>query len=381
MKIAHCCLSCFYIDNFTYQENMLVREHVNLGHDVLVVASTETFGENNNLINTKPKQYFGSDGAQVIRLSYKKILPNSIMKKLRIHTNVYKILEDFNPDIIMFHGLCGWELLTVSKFVKNNPNVKLYVDSHEDFNNSATNFISYFILHKFYYNLIIKYSKKFISKILYITSESKEFCKKMYNLLDEELEFYPLGGKLLSEKDYLFKRESCRIKFEFKNNDIVFLQTGKFDHSKKLIESIRAFKKTKRDDFKYIVAGKMSEEMFKEFNELIKSDSRIKYIGWVDSKKLEELLCLADVYVQPGSQSATMQMSMCSRCAVILHDFPSHRHIFRDNGWLVKTDDDLVKVFVSIENNTNQLNDMSIRSYEFAKEHLDYTKLANRILL
>ena len=105
MKIAHCCLSCFYIDNFTYQENMLVREHVNLGHDVLVVASTEIFGENNNLINTIPKQYFGSDGTQVIRLSYKKILPNSIMKKLRIHTNVYKILEDFNPDIIMFHLL------------------------------------------------------------------------------------------------------------------------------------------------------------------------------------------------------------------------------------------------------------------------------------
>ena len=41
MKIIHLCLSCFYIDNYRYQENELVREHVTDGHEVLVVASTD----------------------------------------------------------------------------------------------------------------------------------------------------------------------------------------------------------------------------------------------------------------------------------------------------------------------------------------------------
>ena len=42
MKIAHICLSCFYIDGFSYQENELVRQNVSDGHDVLVITSTET---------------------------------------------------------------------------------------------------------------------------------------------------------------------------------------------------------------------------------------------------------------------------------------------------------------------------------------------------
>lgn len=50
MKILHFCLSCFYIDNYDYQENQLVRVNVEDGHDVLVVASTETYNDKNSSI-------------------------------------------------------------------------------------------------------------------------------------------------------------------------------------------------------------------------------------------------------------------------------------------------------------------------------------------
>jgi len=381
MKVVHCCLSCFYIDNFTYQENMLVREHVKLGHDVLVLASTETFGTNNELSYIEPSEYMGSDGAKVIRLPYMNFLPHAIMKKLRMYLNVYKILDSFNPDIIMFHGLCAWELTTIAKYTRNNRNVKLYVDSHEDFHNSAKGLISYYFLHKLYYNLIIKYSKKYIQNFLYITLETKLFCKKMYNLSDDELEFYPLGGHVLNDDDYFRLREETRKSLHISLNSIVFLQTGKFDHLKKLIETIKSFSLTNRSDFKYIIAGFVPEELLPELTRLMKLDPRIEYKGWINSYQLQGLLCATDVYVQPGPhQSATMQMSLCARCAVILHDFPSHSYIFNNNGWLIKEQNEVDNVFLSIENNSGQLEEMSKKSYDFAKEWLDYSKLAKRIL-
>jgi 1,2-diacylglycerol 3-alpha-glucosyltransferase len=66
MKILHCCLSCFYIDNYNYQENMLVREHVRAGHEVLVLASTENYNNQGQLSYSAPGCYRGSDGAEVL---------------------------------------------------------------------------------------------------------------------------------------------------------------------------------------------------------------------------------------------------------------------------------------------------------------------------
>ena len=42
MRILHLCLSCFYIDGYNYQENILPRINHEDGHDVRILASTET---------------------------------------------------------------------------------------------------------------------------------------------------------------------------------------------------------------------------------------------------------------------------------------------------------------------------------------------------
>jgi hypothetical protein len=43
MKVVHLCLGCFYIDNYSYQENMLPKYHKLAGHEVSVVASLVSF--------------------------------------------------------------------------------------------------------------------------------------------------------------------------------------------------------------------------------------------------------------------------------------------------------------------------------------------------
>ena len=375
----HCCLSNFYIDGYTYQENMLVKEHVKSGHDVLVLASTETFNENKEISYVEPSKYIGTDGAKVIRLAYRSFLPHYVMTKLRMHSKVYQILEDFKPDIIMFHGMCGFELLTVSNYIKSYPNVKLFVDSHEDFNNSARNFISLNSLYRMFYTPIINIAKKNVSKFFYPTFESNVFCKKVYKLKDSELEHFPLGGTVFSDDEYDSIRSQKRKAFGFLESDTVFFQSGKFDKKKKLLESISSFSKVQDDNFRFIVAGSLDKEIEPDFKKLLAKDSRITYIGWVESDELLELLCMCDVYVQPGSQSATMQMSVSARCPVILADVPSHRHSFYENGFLVDSTEQLTNAFKEISNNPDILNTMSENSFTYAKENLDYSKLAKRL--
>lgn len=379
MKIIHFCLSNFYIDGYTYQENMLVREHINAGHEVIVVASTETFNENGEISYLDPSEYLGHDGAKVIRLPYRSFLPIKVMKKLRMHPRVYKILDNFEPDIVMFHGMCGFELITVALYAKRNSEVIFYADSHEDFNNSARNLLSRNTIYKFFYNPLIRFSKKHINKVFYITYETKLFCQKIYKLEDKQLEFLPLGGKLLDDINYIRLREQKRKNMNLESDDIVFFQSGKFDQKKKLLESLISFSEIKDDNFKFIVAGSIDKKIEFDFKKLLAKDSRVTYIGWVESDELLELLCMCDVYVQPGSQSATMQMSVSARCPVILADVPSHRHSFYENGFLIDSTEQLINAFKEISDNPSILNEMSENSFDYAKENLDYSKLAKRL--
>lgn len=70
------------------------------------------------------------------------------MKKIRHYSNLYYYIEEFSPDVIMCHGMCTYDLITIAKYKKNNPDVKFYADSNEDKYNSGVNWISKDILHK-----------------------------------------------------------------------------------------------------------------------------------------------------------------------------------------------------------------------------------------
>lgn len=113
---------------------------------------------------------------------------------------------------------------------------------------------------------------------------------------------------------------------------------------------------------------------------MVAADPRVQFLGWKKAEDLYELLCAADVYVQPGTQSATMQISLCARCAVLLDDVPSHVPFVHENGWKVRDINGLKDVFLSIENNKGQVAAMRSKSYAIAEKLLDYERMAQRLL-
>ena len=378
MKILHACLSNFYIDDFLYQENCLIRQNVKDGHEVLVIASTETLEKSGKLKYLKPSTYKGSDGAVVKRISYTSLLPKYLSRKLRIHPTFENEIYKFKPQVILFHGCCGYEILSVSKYKKNNPEVFLYVDSHEDFYNSARGIISRYILHKVIYKYFFLKALINVEKVLCVSTETIDFLKLLYGAPEEKLEFFPLGGFILPKNIRMQYRQSIRKSYGLETDNFVFLQSGKMNSRKKLVESLKEFSKLFDKKLKFIIVGSLVTSIRHEVYELIQKDKRIMFLGWKSPEELTKLLCATDVYLQPGTQSVTMQQALCTGCKVILDDVPAHQPYKNAGVILLNKSMPLSKAMQTVIKLNNAGNNKKILN--FAKKNLDYKILANRIL-
>lgn len=379
MKILHMMLSCFYIDDYNYQENVLPKQNAVDGHEVKIIASTETFIHNQKLGYVPPSIYRSSEGIEVQRVPYRRWLPHFMMKKIRSYPNIYPLIEQFHPDIILFHGVPAYELLTVTRYKKYHPGVRLYVDSHEDKHNSGQNFISRMLLHRGFYRFIISKAIPNIDKILYISDETKDFLSENYHIPEDLMEFYPLGGAVFSVEERNEKRRRKRKELGLREHDILFVHSGKLDVQKRTVDLLTAFSSVPDSRFKLVLIGSIPQDGKERIDSLIKNDPRISFLGWKSTDELLSYLCACDMYLQPGSQSATMQNALCAFAPVMLYPHKSHKPYFRNNGYFVTTVNDMVQSFLDISSHPNNLKIMSSHSEELAKDLLDYRKLAARL--
>jgi len=380
MKIAHLCLSNFYADGFSYQENELVACHVAQGHDVVVIASTESVASDGRLEYLPPRTYFGADGCRVIRLPYRKWIPPFFARKIRAHPGLLRILGEERPDLIVFHSLCGWELLNASAYARRTCGVRLVADSHEDRYNSGRSFLSKFLLHRVYYKAIIKLALPEIRKVLCLSLEVINFVIENYGVPRGKIEFFPLGARIIDDADYERLRAKCRAKFHVRDGQVIFLQSGKFDRAKRLGDSVKAFLALPSSAATFFIAGSLTGPERDELLPLIESDSRIRLLGWCNRDEMTELMCGADVYVQPGSQSASMQLSLGARCAVILDYVPSHVPFLDGNGWFTRDGRGLDLAMREAVDYPEMTKAKMSRSGEIARELLDYRRLAERLV-
>jgi glycosyltransferase involved in cell wall biosynthesis len=380
MKIVHLCLSCFFIDDHSYQENELVAAHARDGHEVLVLASTHVHGSDGRYAFATPGEYRTKENVQVIRLPYHPLLPDRLGIRLRIHKGVYSYLEDFAPDVVLFHGISGWELLTVARYCKNYPNVKFYADNHADFLTAGSNFFSRWVLHYVYYRNIVRCALPSIKKILCISPMTLEYARDFYEIPGDKLEFYPLGGWPVKKDEYAKLRLATRRVENISDEEILFVQSGKQYGRKYLLQALREFAKVDDSRFRFLIVGLLMNDIKIEAEALIAKDPRVTFVGWKNTESLRGLLCAADVYLQPGRQSATMQESLCCGCAVILENLSSNTPYVSDNGWVIDKPEELKGIFQKISSGDEDLTKMGKSSLSYARKNLDYHILAERVL-
>jgi glycosyltransferase involved in cell wall biosynthesis len=216
----------------------------------------------------------------------------------------------------------------------------------------------------------------YIDRIYCVNYDGILFLEKLYKIPRNNLVLYPLGGEILDESVRKTKRENIRKLLNLKNNDILLIHCGKLDKQKRTKDLLEAFYNVNRNNLRLILIGSMTEEVEFAVKEYLTNDRRINYLGWKKSDELADYLCAGDLYVQPGSQSATMQNALCYGCAAALYPHESYKYLLGDKVFYIKTVEDMEQLFEEISLNMNKLEEKRNLSFDFAKSTLDYKNLA-----
>lgn len=383
MKILHCCLSCFYIDDYGYQENILPKIHKSQGHDVRIVASTETYITNKKIGYTEPKDYINEDNILVSRIPYSKWIPSLINKKIRLYNGLEKNLNSFKPDIIFLHDFQFLSALDIIEYKKKNPNVKIYVDSHTDLINSGKNWIAKNILHGIFYKWIAQKIEKYVTKFYGTLPLRKKFMIDFYKIPKEKVELLPFGvddsNIDFSQRDIISK--TLREKIGFNDDDFVIISGGKIDIRKNIVNLMEAISEINHKNIKLLVFGSTNDDTKDDVLRLSECPN-IKYISWINYKEIYQYFFASDLAVFPGTHSVIWEEAVGLGIPCIFKQWDGIDHIdlggncaFIHEG----TKDIISNKINEIFSDSNYFQSMKMSAQKFRK-HFKYSQIAKKAI-
>ncbi|MDL2323279.1 glycosyltransferase family 4 protein [Bacteroidales bacterium OttesenSCG-928-A17] len=312
MKILHCCLGNFYIDNYGYQENILPRIHKRQGHDVTILASTETMKNSAHLTYISPSFYYNEDEIPVKRIPYFKWLPAKITRKLRLYVGVSEYIKSVSPDVIFIHGLQFCSIKEIASYAKLHNQVKIYVDNHADYVNSGNNWFSMNVLHKTIYKRCAKIIEPYTVKFYGTLPIRNRFLSEIYKIPLDKIDLLPLGVDLFNQEENERKaiRKKIRQKLHIDSEDFIIITGGKINRLKNIHLLIDAVNQINNKKIKLIVFGKIAPDMQEIITNSIENSKHILYIEWLDSSETSKYFIASDLAFFPGTHSVLWEESI-----------------------------------------------------------------------
>lgn len=379
MKIVHLCLANFYIEGFGYQENLLPKFHKQMGYEVEVITSLFTFDENGKgCFLKKGGTYINEHGIKITRLEYKN---KRLSKILRQYVGTYEAICESNPDIIFIHGCQFLDIKYVIKYVKRYPHVKVYVDNHADFSNSARNYLSNYILHRIIWRYCAHLIEPYTSKFYGVLPARVDFLKDVYNIPQEKIELLVMGAddeEVEKAKDENV-RKLIRSKYNIKQNDFLIVTGGKIDNAKKqTLLLMEAIKRIKNENVKLLIFGSVINDLKDKFNSLVDGE-KVQYIGWVHSSDSYKYFAAADLVVFPGRHSVFWEQVVGLGIPMVVKYWRGTTHV--DLGGNCKflyndSADEIYEVLLSLINNKNEIFKMKEVAETKGMKYFSYKNIA-----
>ncbi|MFI3177173.1 MAG: glycosyltransferase [Eubacteriales bacterium] len=335
VKIVHICLANFYVDNYSYQENMLPKFHKMQGHSVEIIASLETFDENGRhsyLANAKV--YKNEYGIKVTRLKYRN--PVIFNKKFKQYVGTYDALEGATPDVLFIHGCQFLDLMVMRKYLRKHKTVQVFLDNHTDPANSATNWLSKNILHKVIWKRQVQLMEPYIRKFYGVLPARVEFLINMYGLPRKKCELLVMGADDESVRTAAKPEvsEMIREKHHIRKDDFLIVTGGKIDtYKKQILCLMEAVQNMNNDKIKLIVFGSVVEHMQEEVNRRA-DGTLVQYIGWVQSEDTYPYFAASDLVVFPCGHSVFWEQVVAQGIPMLCKYWEGATHV--DIGGNVK---------------------------------------------
>lgn len=376
MKVLHIGLISHFTDKMLYQDNILPDLNAKAGHEVTFITDVYEY-KNGALVKTGECDMVLDNGVRLIRLSYDRIINDFITNKIQKCKALNTLLNDIKPDTILYHGVCGYELMDVASYVKRH-NIPFYIDSHENFKNTAMTTVSRFA-YKYIHGYFVKKAIPYAKKILYIGYPEKEYLQELYHISEDRLEYFPLGGLILNEEEQNECRKRVIGDMSFPQDAVICAHSGKMDKGKRTAEILEAFYKVKDKRLRLLVFGSIPDDMKESLIPLIDRDERVFFLGWKNGEEQKTILGATDLYIQPGTYSATAQVALCDGCALVVND--GYKDAMGDAVFYEDNARGIERVLREITNNSKALTEAKMRCFDLAIKQFDYKKMAERYLL
>lgn len=373
-----------YTEEMSYQENLLPKYHAIDGHEVIMLTTCYKIDEKKETLFTPPVDKIISNGIRLVRMDYHKIINNYITRKIRKVDGTFQFIKLLLPDIIFFHGPQSIELVTASKYVKENPYVKMFVDNHADYINSGTNWFSKHLLHKIFWKYCIKKAEPYVTKFYGVTPLRCDFLRKMYNVPSYKIELLVMGAddNMIDFSKKNQKRQIIRNALKISKNDFVLVTGGKIDERKNIHLLMQAVNELKFENVKLILFGTPEKQMKTIIENLSKSD-RIRNIGWIESIKVYDYFLASDLAVFPGTHSVLWEQSVGTGIPGIFKHWEGMEHIdIGGNCRFLYTDEvkEIKSTLEEIINNPNDYKKMRKVAEEIGIKAFSYKEICRKAI-
>ena len=386
MKIVHLCLCSFFPDGFAYQENMLPKFHKQQGHDVEVIASLVTFDEHGKpTLMDKPSAYINEHGIPVTRLDYK--APKKLFSVLRRYEGFESALNKAAPDVIFVHGCQFLDIDIVACYAESHNDVRIFVDNHADFLNSATNPLSKYVLHGIIWKHCAKQIEPFTEKFYGVLPCRVDFLKDVYGLPAAKCELLVMGAddETVNEITENNTRKKIRDKFEIKDDEFLIVSGGKINgYRPETLYLLEAVNKLENANVKLLIFGRVADEFKEKFNELCNSE-RVIFVGWLDAKTTYSYISAADLVVYPGLHSVMWEQTVALGIPCIFRKLVGVDHVDIGGNAVFAEDasvDELTRLLNEIADfNGEKYNNMQLAAQGEARKKFLYSSIAAESIL
>ena len=384
MRIVHLCLGSFFPDNYSYQENMLPKFHKQQGNHVEVIASLATFDENGKPTYMEHGGTYQNEyDIKVTRLEYRK--PLKIYHRMKRYIGTYAALEAAKPEILFIHGCQFMDMDIVVRYLKKHKGIRVYVDNHADFSNSATNWLSKNILHKIFWRHTAQMVEPYTTKFYGVLPARVDFLKNLYKLPPEKCELLVMGADddLVEAAEKPEVRKEIRSKYHIAEDDFLIMTGGKIDQFKtQTLLLMEAVQKIKNLKVKLIVFGSITTDLKEKVNALADGE-KVQSIGWIQAKDSYQYFAAADLVVFPGRHSVFWEQVAAQGIPMLCKKWDGTTHVDVGGNVRFLEKDRADEIQVAIEELLNQpekYQQMKRVAVEQGKKTFLYSDIAKRCI-
>ena len=364
MKLMHLCLCGPYSDDYEYQDNILPLKHHEMGYEVKVLVSQETWEKGGVRGIRAATTYINKHNYEVTIVPFKK---SRYAIRYKIFEGLYDEIIKFKPDILFCHGGLTFSYKDIIKYLKQNPQTDFFIDSHVDYNITGIMYLKGLHrykrvwLYKYVWGHCIRKLSKYAKKVWGVTPARVDFLKEVFKIPESKVDLLVMGGneKEIDYKNSEIYRKKIRDKCGLKNEQLLLITGGKLDRFKNIPNLIKAIRDI--PDIHLAIFGTPDEEMKDEINKLIDCSNNITMLGWASPQTIMEYFLGSDLAVFPGRHSVLWEQAvLCGLPCIFLDAYGMH-HVdvggncaFFENDSIETIHDNIL----NLVNNKEKINNM-----------------------